>query len=94
MVKANEKKLEKSLGEWVRQNKGLNIKLLPFLFSGLPDRMCLMPNKVIFFVELKSEGKKPTPVQELVHKKIRALGFDVYVIDSIKLLENLKEIYG
>ena len=35
------------------------------------------------FVELKSEGKAPTPLQRHEHETLRALGHTVLVIDKI-----------
>lgn len=51
---------------------------------GVPDRIALLPGGRIVFVELKAPGKKPTPLQAKVHAKLRALGFEVRVIDSLE----------
>lgn len=50
--------------------------------SGVPDRLVLLPGGKCIFVELKAPGKVPTPIQIQQHRKIRALGFIVLVIDS------------
>ena len=42
-----------------------------------------MPNGRAFFVELKAEGKAPTPLQRHEHELLRALGHTVLVIDNI-----------
>ncbi len=47
---------------------------------GVPDRICLLPNRNIMFVELKQKGKKPSKLQQYQRDRIRALGFDVWVI--------------
>ena len=52
--------------------------------SGWPDRICLLPDGKIAFVELKAPGKKPRALQISRHKKLRQLGFKVYVIDDKK----------
>jgi len=41
-----------------------------------------MPGGRIWFVELKSPGKKQTPRQQIVSDQLRRLGFVVLVIDS------------
>lgn len=91
----SEKVIEKRLNAEVKSLGGWSLKLLSTYVTGLPDRMVLLPGGVIFFAEIKSTGKKPTPVQRLVHDKIRRLGFTVYVIDSLeqlnKILNNLLE---
>lgn len=55
---------------------------------GLPDRLCLFPNAKIAFVELKTTGEKPRKIQLYIHKKLRKLGFAVYVIDNMQSLIN------
>ena len=79
----SEKVIEAKLVTEVKKSGGMCIKLLCDQFSGLPDRMCLFPGGKIVFVELKSTGKKPRPLQIAVHNKFRALGFRVEVIDTI-----------
>ena len=51
---------------------------------GVPDRIVLLPGGRVIFVELKAPGKKPTPLQAKMHDRLRALGFDVRVIDSLE----------
>ncbi|OZI23722.1 hypothetical protein CAL26_09835 [Bordetella genomosp. 9] len=57
----------------------------------VPDRIRLAPippehrelvARYVSFVELKATGKKPTAAQEREHARLRALGYDVRVIDS------------
>ena len=50
-------------------------------FTGVPDRIILMPGGEAFFVELKAPGKKERPRQEYVQKQFRSLGF--VVISSV-----------
>lgn len=47
-----------------------------------PDRMFLFPGAVLF-IEFKREGEEPTPLQAHLHKKWKALGFEVWVIDDV-----------
>lgn len=63
---------------------GLCIKLLCSQFIGLPDRMCIFPGGKIIFVELKSTGQKPRRIQEIVHDKLRSVGANVQVIDTLE----------
>lgn len=80
----SEKVVERKLVEAVKANGGMCIKLLCDQLIGLPDRMCLFPNHKIIFVELKTTGRKPRRIQLFMHDKLRALGFRVEVIDTIK----------
>lgn len=80
----SEKVVERKLVELVKINNGMCIKLLCDQLIGLPDRLCLFPNHKIVFVETKTTGQKPRRIQAYMHKKLRALGFRVEVIDSIE----------
>lgn len=92
-MKESEKKLERTLNQEVKKLGGWSLKLLSTFVRGLPDRLILMPEGRVYFVEVKSEGKKPTTLQVLVHTRLEDLGFKVYVIDTtIKLNEFLKDI--
>ena len=83
----SEKLVERKLVELVKINNGMCIKLLCDQLIGLPDRLCLFPNHKIVFVETKTTGQKPRRIQAYMHKKLRALGFRVEVIDSIEGVE-------
>ena len=89
----SEKIIERKLVELIKLHNGLCIKLLCDQFIGLPDRLCLLPNGKLAFVELKTTGKKPRRIQTVVHNKLRKLGFRVEVIDTtakvIELIENM-----
>jgi len=59
----------------------------------VPDRIVLYNGKC-YFVELKRPGEDLRPLQKVVKKRFRELGFEVYVIDSIeKVGEFINEIY-
>lgn len=89
MVRESEKVIEQKLVALTKLNGGMCIKLLSFHIIGLPDRMCIFPKAKIVFVELKTTGLKPTPMQVYTHNKIRAMGFRVEVIDTVEKVENL-----
>lgn len=87
----SEKVFERELSKYVDDSGGMTVKLLSQFIKGLPDRMFLLPGGVVVFVEFKSTGKKPTKIQNYIHARIRALGFLVYVVDSV---ESYGEVYG
>lgn len=78
----SEKLIEKKLTLEVKNVGGMSIKLIPLHLIGLPDRLLLFPGAKVIFVETKTTGDKPRLIQIKVMDKIRALGFDVRVIDS------------
>lgn len=89
MIKESEKVIERKLVERCKQIGGLCIKLLTYQFTGLPDRMCLLPRGRIIFVEIKTTGEKPRKIQVVVHNMIRQLGFRVEVIDCVKQIDDI-----
>ena len=80
----SEKLIERKLVELTKINNGMCIKLLCNHILGLPDRLCLFPGGKLAFVELKTTGEKPKRIQIFMHKKLRALGFRVEVIDTVE----------
>lgn len=93
-----EKRYEKKLRLFVEMLGGLALKIYCQIFTGLPDRLLILPGGGIEWVEVKSDGKKPSPRQMLVHDQLRRLGFRVWVVDSEEslndLLHYLKIKYG
>lgn len=97
----SEKDLERTFSECLNRTKKVwVIKLLSTFVKGLPDRMVICQGGYVGFAEIKTTGKKPTKIQLLIHEKLRALGFKVFVIDDLEsrdaaisfFLGNVKEI--
>lgn len=84
----SEKVIERHLVQSMTAIGGLCIKLLCSQFIGLPDRICIFPGGKIIFVELKTTGKKPRRIQEIIHDKLRATGARVEVIDSVEGIDD------
>ena len=68
-----EKEIEKKLTQMVKQAGGICPKLVSPGFDGMPDRMVLLPNGRIGFVEVKTPGEKPRPLQLSRHRLLRRL---------------------
>lgn len=85
----SEKAVERKLVEGVRELGGMAIKMLTDQFSGLPDRLVLLPGGRVLFVELKTTGQKPRKLQVSVHNALRAIGFRVEVVDTIEGVKKL-----
>ena len=86
-MEESEKVLERNLNKEVKALGGWSIKILSNFITGLPDRLVLLNGRA-YFVEVKSEGKKPSPIQRVIHRKLEALGFPVRVIDTTEKLNN------
>ena len=77
----------------VNRRDGLCLKFNSQSMTGIPDRIILMKNGTVGFVEVKQKGKKPRPLQKLRMKQLRRLGFKVYTLDEKeKIGEILDEI--
>ena len=77
-----EKTIEQKLTMMVKKAGGIAVKFVSPSFDGMPDRLVLLPDGLIAFVELKAPRKRPRPLQEARHRLLRSLGFKVYVIDK------------
>ena len=77
-----EKEIEKRLTMEAKIRGGLAVKFVSPGFGGMPDRIILMPGGNIAFVEVKAPGKHPRPLQIARHKRLRELGFFVFILDD------------
>ena len=77
-----EKNIEQKLVKAVKSAGGIAPKLTCPGSDGMPDRLVLMPEGRIGFVEVKAPGKEPRPLQVRRHEMLRNLGFKVYVLDD------------
>ena len=78
-----ESEIEKKLVIHIKKLGGIAYKFSSPNRKSVPDRLCVMPNGRAFFVETKSTGKEPTPLQHHEHELLRSLGHTVLVIDNI-----------
>jgi len=81
-----ESKLESKLVSHITILGGIAYKFASPNRKGVPDRLCVMPNGRVFFVELKAPGKAPTPLQQHEHDLLRSLGHTVLIIDSVEAI--------
>jgi hypothetical protein len=81
-IPMREKTIEKKLVEAVREAGGMAPKLSCPGTDGMPDRIVLMPQGNVAFVEVKRPGGKPRPLQVARIEALRRLGFKVYVLDD------------
>lgn len=77
-----EKCIEKKLVQAVKNMGGMAAKFVSPGLDGVPDRIVLLPNGKMAFVELKAKGKKLRPLQMRRIKQIKVLGFMCFVVDD------------
>ena len=67
-----------------RERGGLAWKFTAPGTSGVPDRIVLLRDGKVGFVEVKAPGKKTRPIQERRLRELRQLGFYAAVIDGVE----------
>ena len=73
-----EKEIERHLREGVKSLGGMCLKFVTPGFTGVPDRIVLMPGGKLCFVELKRPGQQERQRQAFVQKRLRRMGFVVF----------------
>jgi hypothetical protein len=85
-----EKQLEAKLKKEVEKLGGLCLKLVTPGFTGIPDRLILLPGGKVWFVEVKKPDYSFTSDrQHLVCKELKRLGFNSFRLNEINGLNNL-----
>ena len=84
-----EKEVEKKLTQAVKNMGGICPKFVSPGFDGMPDRIVLLPNACMAFVEVKAPREKPRPLQMARHRLLRRLGFKVYVLDDKNQIQKI-----
>lgn len=74
----SEKDTERFLAGMVKSLGGRSYKWVSPGCTGVPDRIVILPPNIVFFVELKSEGKKSTTLQRVRQAELREQGCTVY----------------
>jgi len=82
--KLNEADIEKAVVSYAKRRSYVVDKFTSPAKRSVPDRLFIAPNGIIFFIEFKAPGKKPTRKQEEDHAKRRTNRALVYVIDNIE----------
>ena len=83
----SEKEIEKYLVRKVKLSGGMSYKFVSPGNAGVPDRIVLLPNGAMFFIELKSPKGKVRPIQRNQIDRILAMGQMVYVADSVEKID-------
>lgn len=90
-----ERAIEEKLRIESQKRGGLAMKFVSPGLVGVPDRIVVLPQGRIGFVELKAPGEKPRKIQVRRMEQLRKLGFPVYMLDDKeKIGEVLDDIQG
>ena len=73
-----EKEIERHLRDGVKNLGGLCLKMVCPGFTGVPDRIILLPGGAMAFAELKRPGQTERQRQSFVQHRLRKMGFIVF----------------
>ena len=86
-----EKLTEKYLVKKVKALGGLTVKGNSNNFRGFPDRVICLSHGKVAFLEVKSEGKTTTALQQHWLDTLSGLGFRVGVVDTKESVDKFLE---
>lgn len=90
-----EKDIEAYLSKRARDNQGYSLKWVCPSWTGVPDRIIILPGGRIGFIETKKPGKTPSEQQERWLERLRNFGFIAGKADSKadvdRLINEIKE---
>lgn len=86
-----EKELERKCRQIARRNKCHLMKWVSPGQAGVPDRILICPGGHIAFLEFKSPGKNPTPLQRAQLHMLQEMGCRVHIIRSVEAFEKSLE---
>lgn len=78
-----ESEIENELVAQVRAAGGEVRKVRWIGRRGAPDRVVMLPDGRLVWVEVKAPGARPTPQQRREHARMQAVGQVVRVVDSV-----------
>lgn len=87
-----ESEIEAAHVKQIKSQGGISFKFVSPQRRSVPDRLDLLPvpeparhvvAKYVQFTECKRPGAKPTESQQREHDRLRALGFQVNVVDQL-----------
>lgn len=84
-----ERDIERALVRAVKAAGGEVRKLAWVGRRAAPDRLVKLPDKQPMFVELKAPGGRLSRLQEVEHRRLRAIGLDVRVIWRMEDIEGV-----
>lgn len=81
-----ESKIESKVVKYGRKHLGAVFRKMNGLgFNHWPDRLVFMRKCPALLIEFKRKGKEPTEMQALLHKELRAMGYEVWVEDDAEV---------
>lgn len=89
-----ERDIERKLVVKTVRRRGVALKFVSSGCIGVPDRIVMLPDGKMGFVELKAPGKKPRSIQVRRIQQMRKMGFKVFVIDGAEQIDSVLDEIG
>ena len=89
-----ERDIERKLVVETVRRRGVALKFVSPGCVGVPDRIVMLPDGKIGFVELKTPGKKPRTIQVRRIQQMKKMGFKVFVIDGVEQIGSVLDAIG
>lgn len=86
-----ESKIESWLVEQVKQMGGIADKFTSPANPGVPDRLVILPNGKIYFVELKASWGRLSKIQKWQRERYRKCGADVRCVKGMEQAKSFVE---
>lgn len=83
-----EKNYEIRLRKGIKNRGGVALKMVCPGHAGATDRIVLVPDGLVWFVEAKQTGKDLSPLQEVFKKLVEGMDFKHRKIDSMESVDN------
>lgn len=81
-IKVRERDVESYLVDELKKRGLACVKFIPDSKIGMPDRLIILPDERVLWVELKTDNGRLEEIQKLQHKRLRDLGHKVSVVWS------------
>ena len=82
-----ESTIERRCAAYAQKHGGMLLKLTGH--TGIPDRICFLPNGRHFLAEFKRPGGELSPVQRHIQSQLVSMGHDCFEIDNRHLFERI-----
>lgn len=86
-----ERSIEKKLRDLLYRGGAICLKFVSPGNPGVPDRIVLLPDGRVIFVELKTERGVLSPRQQWQIQRLRAQGADVRVLRGVKQVKDFAQ---
>ncbi len=77
-----ESDIVQAIRQYLREQGYLTINMMAVTPSGTPDMLAVKDN-VYTFLEVKTDTGRLSPIQQAIHKKLRAQGCTVHTVRSV-----------